>query len=334
MNMANAIKSALASTPPRPIIPRRHLNPQPLIADANPEVETRAPATTAKSLETGAATSSQNIQPNRPRSTSTEKSANFEPEVELVSSSSVQPNTKRAEDLDKNRAKNKVRHVAADTGELGTAVPLELLNEQMPAFWASRINEHVSSAVSSLVATGLDFLAAKEKLEHGEFQGLFNPGVLKIDQRTAQKLMNIARHPVLSKTANWSFLPVALNSLAALSRIEEKRLQRAIEKGKVSPGMTIKDAVALVTPRQRVPATPIQHQDAASAKRPAVNCEPPLPKAWTEYLADFLGWIREDVPSSPEHVGGVQAWIELFSKEIQRVRATIPMQKPPRKNAT
>jgi hypothetical protein len=109
------------------------------------------------------------------------------------------------------------------------AAPIEILSETNHLFWASRINEHLTQGVQSFIEAGQDLIAATDKLDHGQIQFLFQPGVLRVSQRTAQMLMRIARHPVLSKANNYSLLPPTLNVLYKLSKLDESYLQQAIE---------------------------------------------------------------------------------------------------------
>src|SRR5438128_1849792 len=70
--------------------------------------------------------------------------------------------------------------------------------------FADRINQRMARAVEAIIAVGIELLAAKERLPHGEFGRLFknHPDAvaqpLRFSRRTAEVLMTIARHPVLT----------------------------------------------------------------------------------------------------------------------------------------
>ena len=122
------------------------------------------------------------------------------------------------------------------------AVTPELLKETMPQYWLSRINEHLAAGVQSMVEAGTDLVAAKAKLGHGGFQSLFEPGKLRIEQRSAEMLMRIARNCTLANPNNYSILPPTLNALHALSKVDAARLQTAIDAETVFPEMKVTDA--------------------------------------------------------------------------------------------
>jgi hypothetical protein len=54
-----------------------------------------------------------------------------------------------------------------------------------------------------------------------------------MNPRVAQMFMRIARHPVISNANSYSHLPPALHSLYELSRLEQDRLEVALESGTV-----------------------------------------------------------------------------------------------------
>ena len=149
----------------------------------------------------------------------------------------------------------------------------EVLDQSTAAFWASRINERAAAGVQALVATGRELLEAKAMLEHGEFQKLFQPGVLHIDQRSAERLMRIARNEALANPTNWSNLPTAVQSLTSLAAVGAGPLQKAIESGDVTPALTIGETRALVAklvPQKRRPkaATPPAADQAPDGQDP------------------------------------------------------------------
>jgi hypothetical protein len=130
--------------------------------------------------------------------------------------------------------------------EPSPASEVALVPDESPDYWVSRINNHVTHGVKALIEAGRDLLAAKSELDHGDFHSMFAPGRLRISQRTAELFMQVASHPALSKPKNYSLLPPTLNALTKLSHLPETTLQAAIDKGKVTPSMTISDARALV----------------------------------------------------------------------------------------
>jgi hypothetical protein len=101
--------------------------------------------------------------------------------------------------------------------------------------WASRVRPHLDQAAESFVAAGRELVAAKAALGHGHFLELV--ASLDLAPRTAQRLMQIANHPVLSDATHGSYLPPSWRTLAELARVDEDVLLMAIESGDVHPEM-------------------------------------------------------------------------------------------------
>jgi hypothetical protein len=79
-------------------------------------------------------------------------------------------------------------------------------------------------------------IEAKEgenKLAHGEFEKMVQDDTLQLSPRTAQMLMEIARHPVISNAKHVSLLPPSWGTLYQLTRVETKALEAAIKDGRV-----------------------------------------------------------------------------------------------------
>jgi hypothetical protein len=87
-----------------------------------------------------------------------------------------------------------------------------------------------AKSVEAIIKTGLELIAAKEALPHGAFQRMMRSD-LPFKERTAQKFMAVARHPVLSNASNWSHLPPSWTSLYQLSRLDSEFLSDLIENG-------------------------------------------------------------------------------------------------------
>jgi hypothetical protein len=62
-------------------------------------------------------------------------------------------------------------------------------------------------------------IEAKGKVEHGDWLKLVEE--LPFGERRAQRLMEIARHPILSNPTHGSFLPPSWRTLYELSRLDE-----------------------------------------------------------------------------------------------------------------
>lgn len=170
------------------------------------------------------------------------------------------------------------------------------------ADWTNRINAHLRVGVAALVAAGRELINAKAALKHGGFKKLLNSGELHVDVRTAQMLMRIAQHKVLSNTSNYSLLPPVIGSLNALACIKEDTLQQAITAGQVTASMTIINAKALV--KSLTAENVSKDSDSCSNSSAAFNFDSTLRKITKR--------LDQEIQQCPAH---------LFPELIQRLSA-------------
>jgi hypothetical protein len=123
-----------------------------------------------------------------------------------------------------------------------------------PDAWAARINAQYGRAVDAIFATGRELIAAKAALKHGQWQRMFAhyphavTDPLQFSVRTAEMLMAIARHPVLSNAKPVSLLPPSWGTLYALTQLPKPVLKRAFDRGAITPETTREEALALRPP--------------------------------------------------------------------------------------
>jgi hypothetical protein len=110
--------------------------------------------------------------------------------------------------------------------------------------YAAKIKASWQKAVESILETGRVLMEAKAELPHGEF-GKMIKDKLPFGVRTAEMLMNIAEHAVLSNAKFVSHLPPSWGTLHELAQLPEATLLAAIEDGEVNPDMDRADAVRL-----------------------------------------------------------------------------------------
>lgn len=124
--------------------------------------------------------------------------------------------------------------------------------------WADRIN--LSAAVAAIIAAGRELIAAQDDLEWGEFLTMYAshknpvPRPLRFTEGTGQRLMKIARNPVLSNTAHVPYLPAAWGTLYELTKVEEPILVKALADGRIRPDMERADVAALRRRKDDEPA--------------------------------------------------------------------------------
>src|SRR4051812_41467228 len=100
--------------------------------------------------------------------------------------------------------------------------------------FATRIASAWQTAVKSIIETGRLLIEAQEALGHGKWQTMFEgKNKLQFSERTAQRLMTIARHPVIANPAHVSHLPAAWGTLHALTRLPQEELEVLIAKGMI-----------------------------------------------------------------------------------------------------
>lgn len=120
--------------------------------------------------------------------------------------------------------------------------------------WADRVNVHLGKAAASVVAAGRELIAAKAALEHGEWERMFagheqavkDPVPFRIG--TAQRLIAVAKHPILSKAAHGPCLPPSWRTLYELTKVPEPMLRKALSDGRVHPEMERREIRALRSP--------------------------------------------------------------------------------------
>jgi hypothetical protein len=117
--------------------------------------------------------------------------------------------------------------------------------------WAGAINDRLGRAVGAIIEAGRLLVEAKARLKHGEWERLFRghphavPNAVPISVSTGQRLMAIARHPILSNPAHAQHLPRSWTTLYQLTKIDAATLRQSIKDGQVHPGLGRRQAAAL-----------------------------------------------------------------------------------------
>src|SRR5215217_379363 len=120
----------------------------------------------------------------------------------------------------------------------------EVIETRTPDEWACLVRADLGQAVTGSIAAGRHLAQAKMQIPHGGWE----PWVRStgISPRTAQTLMEVARHPFLSKAQHAAYLPPAWTTLYELSRMDAQWLESAISSGRVHPELERQEAQALV----------------------------------------------------------------------------------------
>lgn len=112
--------------------------------------------------------------------------------------------------------------------------------------WAERICAQREKTVESFMETGRLLAGARKDLPHGEWTRMFRDGLLPFGHRTADRLIAIAGHAILSNETHVSCLPDSWGTLYALTEIPVPVLKNALKDGVITPDMPRKAIKALL----------------------------------------------------------------------------------------
>jgi Protein of unknown function (DUF3102) len=133
--------------------------------------------------------------------------------------------------------------------------------------WANRICTQLGKSVEAILEVGRLLIAAKADLAHGEWGQLFDNKLIPFSLDTAQRLMTIAQHPVLSNTANSRYLPSTWYTLYELTKVDRATLRQALKTGVITPDMPARAVKALLPATAAAAPKPRQPQWKAEAYR-------------------------------------------------------------------
>jgi len=178
--------------------------------------------------------------------------------------------------------------------------------------WIDQINNAFGFSICWVIKAG-DLLAqSKKQLGHGHWGSLFGPEKLKFGQRTAEMLMEIARHPSLRKSKNFSSLPRPWTALHALSKLPVEVVDDGIAKGSIHSEMTLAEARDFVrTAQGKMEITP------ATGKRPAGDLADPVSCAMRYVVTTF---DRLQISERGELIENIRNLLGDLERELARQR--------------
>ena len=151
-----------------------------------------------------------------------------------------------------------------------------IVKESSADYWAPRISAEWRKSVEGIVRVGLALAAAKAACKQGEFLRLFKghpeavADPVPFGEDTAERLINVASHPVLSDSAHGRSLPQSWRTLYELTKLEDEQILAGIKAGEIGPEMTRSQAAALrVEPIMRPDKPP--HEVIGECVRNAVH---------------------------------------------------------------
>lgn len=232
--------------------------------------------------------------------------------------------------------------VAADVGFMHTAALTALANRGRPsrrrAPEPETPQEYADLAVACLtmaayhaILAGELLLEAKARLGRGEWLRMFkgHPDTvarpLPFTVRSAQMLMRIAKHPILSNANHGSSLPTSWRCLYELSRLPVPVLERAIAEGRVHAGME-RNRVApmLVEMGIHKPLPPPRETPELGPQPPDDHLvEPEPPWSCRDAITRVRDVIEDEVArtSLPEHWEALADALRSIAGEIESMAA-------------
>lgn len=143
-------------------------------------------------------------------------------------------------------------------------------------YWAPRINAEWRKSVEGILNVGRQLIAAKHACEHGEFLRLFKghdnavSEPVPFEESTAERLMAVAKNPVISNPAHVQDLPQSWGTLYELTKLDNEQIVAGIKAGEITPDMTRAEASALRADPVDKPEQP-PHEEMAAAVKNAVT---------------------------------------------------------------
>jgi hypothetical protein len=123
--------------------------------------------------------------------------------------------------------------------------------------WATRITSALQKTVEGIFETGRQLLAAREALEHGQWQRLFSDRRVPMSVQAARRFIEIyKRREVLLPKRNSCFgLPPSWTTLYHLARLPDDTLAWAHEHDKITPDLEGKQIAHIKAEYEGAPVT-------------------------------------------------------------------------------
>jgi hypothetical protein len=111
--------------------------------------------------------------------------------------------------------------------------------------YAQRITNCPRKSVGSIVECGRLLIAAKDKLEHGEFLKMIENN-LPFKRSTAQAFMRIANDKRITKSQHAGCLPAHWSTLAKLTQLPDAAFEAGIADGRIHSGLERRSAFEMI----------------------------------------------------------------------------------------
>ncbi|MEK4034039.1 DUF3102 domain-containing protein [Methylocystis sp. IM3] len=192
-------------------------------------------------------------------------------------------------------------HPAADTSSA-------ISNMTLRETWAERITAAWQKSVASILETGHNLIQAKQELEHGEWLKMIKDE-LPFGEDTAERLMKVARNPVLSNSDHGRNLPASYQTLYELAKLPDDLLEKKIESGEITPRTERKDVVSM---RGEAPKASASGRSGV-VKHPELETQ--LAADTKVALEEATDWIKTKAEGDDMPVETIISWFEQFESE-------------------
>ncbi len=136
-------------------------------------------------------------------------------------------------------------------------------DRSQPSAWATPINNAYGRTIQAIIEQGHLLLEAKKALGHGKFGEIFRQGLVPYSQKTAERFMSIAAHPMLGKfddVVDFRSLPSAPYALAELATLDADTIKTAIKQEAITPDMTVNQVNRVVRTLRGAAHSPDDHE--------------------------------------------------------------------------
>jgi DUF3102 family protein len=169
--------------------------------------------------------------------------------------------------------------------------------------------------VEGIIAAGRHLQEAKDKLEPGDFLKMIEAD-LPFGESTAERLMKIAKHPVLSNSAHAPLLPTSWSTLYELTKLPAKKLEAKLIDGTITADLERKDIAKLMPPKKcaAVGCNKPVHKDGYCDQ----HYEPPEPLSAHDQIIPVLERFKNELRTDPDQTRKLVDWLVGNVEEGQR----------------
>jgi hypothetical protein len=134
-------------------------------------------------------------------------------------------------------------------------------------------------------------------------------GELPFGADVAERLMKVARNPVLSNSDHGRNLPASYQTLYELAKLPDDVLERKIENGEITPRTERKEAAAMRGGTRKVSAS----ERSGVVRYPKVDAAPAADTK--RALEEATDWIRSKTDEDDITTETIISWFEQFESE-------------------